>query len=69
MFTAFPDMPMLDHPELHRLNAITASLDEARMRLLSDGMSRNLAIGLESMTPGIFEGHHLNSFTAVGSTT
>lgn len=66
---AFADMPMVEHPELHRLNAITASLEEARNRLFSDGMSRNLAIGLESMTPGILEGHHVNSFTAIGSST
>lgn len=66
---AFADMPMVEHPELHRLNAITASLEEARNRIFSDGMSRNLAIGLESMTPGILEGHHINSFTAIGSST
>lgn len=61
--------PDLDHPDLHRLNAVAAALDEARARLVLNGVCRQDAIGLESLVPGMLMGANPNSFTVNTSNT
>jgi hypothetical protein len=63
------DMPDLDHPDLFRLNAVKAALDETRARLILDGVCRSDVIGLESLIPGVMQGANPNSFTQNTSNT
>ena len=62
-------MPSVDHPDLYRLNAVSAALDEVRGRLILDGVCRQDVIGLESLVPGMMRGAHPNSFTINSSST
>lgn len=62
-------MPSVDHPELYRLNAVSAALDEARGRLILAGVSRQDVVGLESLVPGMLQGANPNSFTLNPSNT
>ena len=63
------DIPDLDHPDLFRLNAVKAALDETRARLILDGVCRSDVIGLESLVRGVMHGANPNSFTQNTSNT
>lgn len=45
------------------------ALTAIRNEITDGGMSRSAAVGLESVYPGILEGHNPNSFTEIGSKT
>lgn len=62
-------IPDLDHPDLFRLNAVKAALDETRARLILAGVCRSDVIGLESLLPGVMQGANPNSFTQNTSNT
>lgn len=55
--------------QVSSLTAIAAGLEEYKDSIQQNGMSRELAVSLESYSPGIFSNTHINAFTLYPSPT
>lgn len=61
--------PEFEAPDFHRLTSLASSLIEYQTRIGVEGMSQDIAVGLETLVPGILNGVSMHAFTTLPSRT